>query len=235
MDWFQKADDFFTNVAKDGIKTMEGLGEEVKRGLDKAIHEPEQIFNDITARVEEKAHDIERFVKAAIPNFGGKLQEVINDITKIASAAAEDGVDIIESINGAVEIVLQEVQKALEAAINAVNQLLHDAADRLYRILDEYSPEFLNHLLKRARDLIDWILGGLNSLAEGLKNGVTNVVETIKTTVQDLVKEIGEVVGPIWDCIKKLWKILFGAEPEQCQLTAQWFDERMKRAEKEML
>jgi len=123
----------------------------------------------------------------------------------------------------------------LQAAIDAVNRFLHEASDRLSRLLDGILPGFLSRLLSPVKTLIDSILKGLDFFADKLKDGVSAAVQTIKSKVQAITKKIGEVLGPIWDYVKKLWKLLFDTEPEQCSLTAQWFDERMRRTEKQLL
>ncbi|KAL9045429.1 MAG: hypothetical protein Q9214_001521 [Letrouitia sp. 1 TL-2023] len=234
-DWFDEVTDTLTSAAKAALETTRRLAEEAKRELDRRLHEAEQIVDNMTAKVRNTADEMKRDLEAAVPSFDGKLQEIIDDITEAASKAADEGVDITESINGAVEIVFQQIEKALKAAIDAVNRFLHEASERLFRLLDGVLPEFLNHLLSPVKSLIDFILKSLGFLADKLKVGVSAAVQTIKSTVQAIVRKIGEVLGPIWDYVKKLWKLLFGTEPEQCSLTAQWFDERMRRTEKQLL
>ncbi|KAI9697884.1 MAG: hypothetical protein M1820_007671 [Bogoriella megaspora] len=234
-DWFSDVADTLTSAAKSAIETAERLAQEAKRELERAIHEAEQVIDNVTGKVRRKADEIERDLNAIVPNFDGKLEEIVHNITETASEAADNGIDITQSINGAVEIVFQEIEKALKAAIDVVNKFLHRAADALFELLEGFLPGFLNRLLEPVRGLIKFILEGLDGLAERLKNGVRWALEKIKSTVQSIVKKIGEVLGPVWEFVKKLWKLLFGAEPEQCSLTAQWFDARMKRTEKEML
>lgn len=82
---------------------------------------------------------------------------------------------------------------------------------------------------------VSWVVHGLKTFSDKLKTGISIILDKIKATVQTFVRRVGEVLGPIWGFIKKLWKLLFGTEPEQCQLTAQWFQERMKRTEMELL
>ena len=234
-DWFNDVTDALTKAAKIALETTRRLADEAKRELDRAFHEAEQIVDNVTAEVRNTADKIEHDLEAAVPSFDGKLQEIIKDITEAASNAADEGVDITDSINGAVEIVFIKIEKALKAAVDAVNRFLQEASDRLFQLLEGILPDFLSRLLGPVKSLINIILKGLKFLAEKLKDGVSAAIQTIKSTVQATVRKIGEVLGPIWEYVKKLWKLLFGPEPEQCSLTAQWFDERMRRTEKQLL
>ena len=87
------------------LETTRRLADEAKRELDRAFHEAEQIVDNVTAKVRNTADEIKHDLEAAVPSFDGKLQEIIKDITEASSNAADEGVDITESINGAVEIV----------------------------------------------------------------------------------------------------------------------------------
>ncbi|KAI9801966.1 MAG: hypothetical protein M1825_003021 [Sarcosagium campestre] len=214
-DFFRDAAHKFTDAAKSAVDSVERLAQEAKREWERATHEAEQVVKRLTGGVSRTAEEIEIELRGIMPNFENKLAELNESIINTASSAAENGVDITESIEGAA--------------------FLHDAHDTLFRMLEGYLPSFLDRLLQPVRDLIDWILKKLDSLAETLKEGVTAVVNKIKTTTQGWIRKIGEELGPIWDFIKKLWRLLFGAEPEQCSVTAQWFDEKMKRAERQML
>ncbi|MCJ1455275.1 hypothetical protein MMC28_005629 [Mycoblastus sanguinarius] len=234
-DWFNDVTDTLTSDAKAALETTRRLAEEAERELDRGLHEAEQIVHNVTAKVRNTADEMKRDLEATVPSFDGKLQEIIDDIKESASSAADEGVDITDSINGAVELVFQQIEKALQAAIDAVNRFLHEASDRFFRLLDGILPGFLSRLLSPVKSLIDSILKNLDFLAGKLKDGVSAAVQTIKSTVQAITRKIGEVLGPIWDYVKKLWKLFFDTEPEQCSLTAQWFDERMRRTEKQLL
>ena len=189
----------------------------------------------MTAKVRSTADEMKRDLAATVPSFDGKLQEIIDDIKEAASSSADEGVDITDSINAAVEIFFQQIEKALQAAIDAVNRFLQETSDRLFQLLENVLPEFLIRFLSPVKSFIGSILKGLNILAEKLKDKVSSAVQTIKSKVQAITKKIGEALGPIWDFITKLWKLFFDTEPEQCSLTAQWFDERMRRTEKQLL
>ena len=226
-DWVNDVTHRLTSVAEAALETTRRAAEEVKRELDRAINEAGHIVNSVTAKVQNTADEMKRDLEAAVPSFDEKLQEILDDITEAASKAADDGVDITDSINGAVEVAFQQIEKALVAATDAINRFLHEAADKLFQLL--------NGLLGPVESLIKFLLEGLESLARKLKDGVSTAVQKIKSIVQAAVRKIGEVLGPIWDYVKTLWKQLFGTEPEQCSLTAQWFDERMRRTEKQLL
>ena len=234
-DWFNDVVDTLSNAAKAALETTRRLAEEAKRELDRAINEAEQIVEKVTDGVQDTAGEMERDLKAMVPSFEGKLKEIIDDIVVAASSSADDGVDITDSINGAVELAFQKIEKALKDAIDAIHKFLKEASDELFRLLDGILPGFLSSLLSTVKFLIDSILSRLNFLAQKLKNGVSVAVQTIKSAVKAITTRIGEVLGPIWDFVKKLWKLFFGSEPEQCSLTAQWFDERMRRTEKQLL
>ena len=234
-DWFNDVTETLTSAAKAALEATRRLAEEAEREFTRTLHEAEQIVDKVTAKVQNTADQMKRDLEATVPSFDGKLQEVIDDIKEAASSAADEGVDITDSINGAVEIFFQQIEKALQAAIDAVNHFLQETSDRLFRFLDGILPGFLSRLLSPIKSLIDSILKALGSLAAKLKDGVSAAVQTIKSTVQAITRKIGEVLGPIWNYIKKLWKLFFDTEPEQCSLTAQWFDERMRRTEKQLL
>ena len=234
-DWVNDVTHRLTSVAEAALETTRRAAEEVKRELDRAINEAGHIVNSVTAKVQNTADEMKRDLEAAVPSFDEKLQEILDDITEAASKAADDGVDITDSINGAVEVAFQQIEKALVAATDAINRFLHEAADKLFQLLNGLLPEYLNRLLGPVESLIKFLLEGLESLARKLKDGVSTAVQKIKSMVQAAVRKIGEVLGPIWDYVKTLWKQLFGTEPEQCSLTAQWFDERMRRTEKQLL
>lgn len=234
-DWFNDVTDRLTRAAQAALETARRLAEEAKRELDRALHEAEQIVDNVTSKVQSTADGIKRDLEATVPSFEGKLQEIIEDIQQAAVSAADEGADVIDSINGVVEIVFQQIEKALQAAIDAINRFLHEASDRLFQFLDGILPGFLSRLLTPVKSLIGYILQGLDFLANKLKAGVSAAVQTIKTTVQALTRKISEVLGPIWGYVKKLWKLFFDTEPEQCSITVQWFDEKMRHTERQLL
>jgi ubiquinone biosynthesis protein UbiJ len=78
-------------------------------------------------------------------------------------------------------------------------------------------------------------LEGLKKFGDILKEGIGFVLDKIKKAAKALARKIGEVLGPIWGFLKELWRMLFGTEPEHCEMAAQWFEERMKRIERELL
>lgn len=234
-DWFNDVTGSLTRAAKSIVDVTTTFVDEAKRELDEKNHAVEHTVSNLTAKLQISAHDMENDLKKMVPSFEGKLQEIIDEITEAASSAADDGLDITDSINGAVKIAFVKVDQAVQAAIDAIIQFLHDASDRLFRLLKGVLPGWLDRLLSPVKSVINFILGKLDFLADKLKKGVSAAIQTIKTAVQGIVKKIGEVLGPIWEFVKKIWKLSFGSEPEQCALTAQWFDERMKRTEKQLL
>ena len=234
-DWFNDVTDALTSAAKTALETTGNLADKAKRELDRTFHEAEQIADRATADAGKEASGIESELIKAVPTFEGKLQDIINDITKAAANAADEGVDITDSINGAVEIVFVQIEEALKAAVDAVNRLVEEAEIRLSQMLKGILPGFFERLLSPIKSLIDVIRTGLNKLAKKLKDGVSAAIQTIRSTVQGIVRKISEALGPVWEYVKKLWKLFFGTEPEQCSLTSQWFDERIRRTEKQLL
>ena len=234
-DYFQDVADTLTNASRIALQTTSRVAEEAQRELVMNNKEAGEIINSVTAAIQSAADEVKRDLEEKVPTFKGKLHEIINDIQEAASVAADEGIDIADSINGIVETFFQHIDKALSLAVDAVNQALHDALHRLSRMLDAILPESANRVLGPVKSLTSSILENLISFAEELKTGASYAVQEIKSTVQGITRKIGEVLSPIWDYVKKLWKLSFGTEPEQCSLTAQWFDERMKRTEHQLL
>lgn len=232
--WFNEVTGRLTTTAIAALVTTETLVEEAKRELDEARRLPERIVEDVTTQVRTMADEIEGELRAVVAGFYEKLQKIIDDIQEAASSAADEGVDLVDSINGAVDIVFQQIDKAFIVAIDAVNKGLQEASDRLTQHLGGL-PGLPKGLLNPVESFIEDIRISLQTLAGRLKTGVSAAVETIKSKVQALTRKIGEVLGPFSGYIKQLWKLFFDSEPEQCSITAQWFDEKMRRTEKQLL
>ena len=79
-DWFHDVTDALTSAAKNALETTRRLAEEAKRELDRALHEAEQIVDNVTARVRNRADEIQRDLEAAVPSFDGKLKEIIDEV-----------------------------------------------------------------------------------------------------------------------------------------------------------
>jgi flagellar hook-basal body complex protein FliE len=211
------------------------IAEEAQRKLREAIEDAERVATSLADKVADTAKGVQHDLEKLTPNFDEKLKQIMDEVTEVASAAAEDGVDITEAINSAVEIALKKVEEALKAVIDAVNRFLWQAQETLFGFLKGVLPDWLQWVLDKVKQAVQWALRGLQSFADKLKEGISIILEKIKSAIQVFVKRVGEVLGPIWKFVKALWKLLFGTEPEHCQMVAEWFEERMKRTENQLL
>ncbi|KAL1791777.1 hypothetical protein ACET3X_009528 [Alternaria dauci] len=234
--------DVFVNMYEEVSRKAEAalqyarqLAEEAQRKIREAIEDAERIARNLAKRVEEAANGIQHDLENLTPNFEEKLKQIMDEVTEVASAAAEEGVDITEAINSAVEIALKKVEDALKAVIDAVNNFLRQAEEKLFGFLKGVLPDWLQGVLSMVRGAVQSALKSLNWFADELKKGISIMLDKIKSAIQAFVKRVGEVLGPIWKFVKLLWKLLFGTEPEHCQMTAEWFEEKMKRTENQLL
>ncbi|PMD17100.1 hypothetical protein NA56DRAFT_662420 [Hyaloscypha hepaticicola] len=204
-------------ILADGLTTIMGFFDALVRQADAIRHAAEAALE---------------FTRNHAQEAECKLQEMVDQSTEVAQNTADEGVDITEAIDGAVEVALKALEDTLNAAMDAINRFLNEASKKIFNFLGGYLLQFL---LKPMIATVDFVLERLASLGDQLKRQISSAVQTIKVTIQKIVRRIGHVLGPRWQFVKKLWKILFGVEPEQCVLTAAWFDERMKRTEKQLL
>lgn len=226
-------------TARAGLDTFQRLAEEAQHEILEIPKRAEQAAKDVVEKIIEKIintaqnmrHDLEKLT----PNFDEKLQQIIAQISEVASAAADEGVDLSELVNAAVEVGFNRLEVALKAAINAINQFLDEAQNKVFRLLEEILPKPFYSLLEQVKVVAQGAVNDLKLFGSDLKSRISMTLEKIKGTIQDLVRNVGEVLGPFWEYIQTLWKLFFGVEPEQCQIAAQWFEERMKRTEKQLL
>lgn len=224
--------DAIRHAAEAALEFTRNHAQEAECKLIEAKDTAERLATKINHKVENTAADLQRERKTLTPSFEGKLQEMVDQSTEVAQNTADEGVDITEAIDGAVEVALKALEDTLNAAMDAINRFLNEASKKIFNFLGGYLLQFL---LKPMIATVDFVLERLASLGDQLKRQISSAVQTIKVTIQKIVRRIGHVLGPRWQFVKKLWKILFGVEPEQCVLTAAWFDERMKRTEKQLL
>lgn len=232
FDAFVNMADELRRRAEAALEYTRRLAEELERKVREAIEEAEHLATTVTQKVEKTVEEMKGDLEKLVPSFDDKIQEIVDQITEVATTAADEGVDITEAIKGAVSIALETLKRALQAAIDVISRFFNEASGKLFSFLEGVLPGSFQFILKPVRATVDWGLKGLASFADNLKSKISGVVNKIKVTVEAIVRRIGEVLGPIWGFIKKLWRLLFGSEPEQCALTAAWFDERLKRAEK---
>ncbi len=224
-----------TRAAEAALEYARRTAEEAQRKIHEATETAERVAKSVANKVEDTAKGVQRDLEKLTPNFNEKLQQIKDEVKEVASAAAEEGVDITEAVNSAVEVALKKVEEALNAAIDAVNRFLWETQEKLFGFLEGVLPDWLHWVLNPVRDAIQWALQGLQTFGDKLKRGISDILEMIKVAVQAFVRKVGEILGPIWKFVKWLWKMLFGVEPEQCHLAAQWFEERMKRTEKQLM
>lgn len=190
------------------------------------------VFSGITKRADNMIKDIEKL----LPSFEERLNNVVDEITELASNAAGEGVDITDAINAAVEVAVQKVESAKTTAIRAVQAFIQNAQRELLDLLVSILPEFCQPLLEYLKNKVGSLVDNIVSTgARLIDSGISAVLQTIKVFVKDLVRKVGEVLGPIWKFIKELWNLLFGVPPEQCEITLQWFEERMNHTESQFL
>ncbi|KAG9187004.1 hypothetical protein G6011_10112 [Alternaria panax] len=221
--------------AEAALQYARQIAEEAQRKLREAIEEAEQVAKSLTEKVAATAKGVQQDLENLTPNFDKELKNIMDEVGEIAAAAAEEGVDITEAINSAVETALKKVEEALKAVVDAVDRFLWQAQDTLFGFLRGVLPDWLQWILDKVQQAVQSALQGLHSFADKLKKQISVMLEKIKSDIQAFVKRVGEVLGPIWKFVKALWKLLFGTEPEHCQMLAEWFAERMKRTENQLL
>lgn len=227
--------DTVRHAAEAALETAQRLAEEAQRKIREATEKAELVAKSVADKITDTAEGMKHHLETLTPSFDEKLQQIMDEVSEVASAAADEGVDITEAVNAAVEVALKKVEEALKAAIDAVNTFLREAQNKLFGFLEGILSKPFHFLLEPVQAAAQCAVDGLESFGNKLKSCISLMLGKIKVTVQAFVRKVGEVLGPIWEFVKKLWKLLFGVEPEQCQLAAQWFEERMKRTEKQLL
>jgi ABC-type transporter Mla subunit MlaD len=223
------------HAAEAALAGARHLAEEAAKQIQEAAHEAEAIAQHVRSKITDSATDMEHQLSALKPNFDEKMQDIVDEVSNVARSAADQGVDISEAIDAAIELAVKNVETALKAAIDAVNQFLFEAKEKLFSFLHELLPGWLHFALGPLEALAGLALEGLKKFGGLLKEGIGFVLDKIKKAAKALARKIGELLGPIWCFLKELWKMLFGTEPEHCEVAAQWFEERMKRIERELL
>ncbi|KAF4993325.1 hypothetical protein FDECE_13440 [Fusarium decemcellulare] len=240
MGFFDSLTDAFdkvAHVAASAVQQIAETAEQIKRKIQEEAQKVAEkaaqgVLTQITGTAETMSHELEQI----LPSFDDKLQEVIDEITELASSAADDGVDITEAVNAAVEIAVQKVEVAKTAAINAVKAFIDQAQTKLFSLLKAILPSALHSMIGWLEEKTQFVIANLVNIgAKVVDNGISFVLQKIKILVQSLVRKVGEVLGPIWGFIKRIWQLLFGDKPEQCELAMQWIEERMRRTERQIL
>jgi hypothetical protein len=166
-----------------------------------------------------------------------QLLDGVGDIVA-AAAAAEDGKvspDVTDAVAAAVRIAFARAERKLNEAHSAVNWALDHAKAALNRKMDGVVPDALRFLLDPVKDLIHKVMVILKAIGDAVRRGLGMVLDGLKAVVQRFVGEMCSLAGPVWRLITEIWKILFGEEPEKCELARQWFEERMKQIEQQFL
>ncbi|KLO84873.1 Uncharacterized protein LW93_7124 [Fusarium fujikuroi] len=224
-------------VAASSVQQISDTAEHIRRKLEEETRKAaesaaQRVLKEISGTAETMCRELEEL----IPSFDDKLQEVKAEITELASSAADDGVDITEAVNAAIEIAVQKVEAAKTAAIRAVNEFILQAQQKLFNLLRSIIPAFLQSWTGWLEEKATFLTTNLANIGTKLvDNGISFVLQQIKGLVQTLVKKVGEVLGPIWGFMKQIWKLLFGEPPEHCELAMQWIEERMCRIQRQMM
>jgi phage-related protein len=238
MGFFDRFVELIDNVreaAEAALRVAQRVAEEAQRKILEATERVEQVARSAADRICNTADSMKHDLEELVPSFDDKPQQIIDEVTEVASTAAEEGVDITDAVNAAVELALKKVEDALNAAIDAVNRFLSEANNKIFGFLEGILPEAFQFLLKPVKNAAEWAINGLRSFGDTLKSKISWILNKTKEEVQAFVRKVGEVLSPIWNFVKKLWKLLFGSEPEHCHLVAEWFGDRMKRAEHQLL
>ncbi|SCN90221.1 uncharacterized protein FFM5_04917 [Fusarium fujikuroi] len=131
-------------VAASSVQQISDTAEHIRRKLEEETRKAaesaaQRVLKEISGTAETMCRELEEL----IPSFDDKLQEVKAEITELASSAADDGVDITEAVNAAIEIAVQKVEAAKTAAIRAVNEFILQAQQKLFSLLRSIIPAFL--------------------------------------------------------------------------------------------
>jgi uncharacterized protein (UPF0335 family) len=221
-------------VATAGQRAVQQLGEEAERKF-LEITGIEQKERELKSKIEQTATALIEGLQSLAPRYEGKLQQMKDEVTEVAATAAGKGVDITKAVNAAVDIMLRKVEEALNSAFEAVNEFLEEAEKQLFEILQGLLPELLHGLLDPLRVKLREVVDVLKTLGKMIQDRILEFLDDIKVVVKDFVRKVDETLGPIWQFVKMVWKAVFGMEPEQCNMVAQWFGERMKRTEMQLL
>jgi phage-related protein len=235
FDRFIQIIDNVREAAEAALHVAQRVAEEARREILEATENAKQVAESVQHKIFNTAEGVRHDLEQLIPSFEDKLKEITDEITNVASTAAEEGMDITDAVNAAVEIALRKVEDALNAAIDAVHRFLDEVYNKIFSFLEGILPKAFEFLLGPVKHAAERAINGLKSFGDTLKSRISKILEKIKIGVQAFVRKIGEVLGPIWNFVKKLWKLLFGSEPEHCQLVAEWFGDRMKRTENQLL
>ncbi|KAF5970433.1 Armadillo-like helical [Fusarium coicis] len=240
MGFFDSITNTFNRIAEVAASTVQQISdtaEQIRRKFEEETRKAaEAAAQGVLEEIGGTAEAMCRELEGLIPSFDDKLEEVKAEITELASSAANDGVDITEAVNAAIDIAVQKVEAAKTAAIKAVSDFIAQAQQKLFSVLQSIIPSFLNSWTQWLEERANFLTTNLVNIgAKLVDNGISLVLQKIKVMAQTLVKKVGEVLGPIWGFIKRIWKLLFGEPPEQCELAMQWMEERMRRTQRQMI
>lgn len=115
------------HAAEVALETAQRLAEEGQRKIREVTEETEQVAKNIADSVTNTSRNIEHNLEKLTPSFDEKLQQIMDEVSEVAAAAAGEGVDITEAVNAAVDVAFRKVEETLKAAIDAVNRFFHEA------------------------------------------------------------------------------------------------------------
>ncbi|PVH72133.1 hypothetical protein DL98DRAFT_611829 [Cadophora sp. DSE1049] len=233
-----KIDDLATEGARglqEGVDNLTKATETLKSAFRDPTEVAKEMILDISNKIDATATEMKAYLQRLVPSFDSDQQGIIDKISGVASLAAESGLDITDAINGAVNLAIASLNEALKSAIDSIEGFLNQVKTKLLALVEQFLSGYLSSLLHSLRTIAQAASDGVHRFADWLKTNITKVLDDIRKAVNWVVEKVGKMLGPVWNFIKILWKILFGVEPEHCQLAAEWFAEKMKHVEHQLL
>jgi hypothetical protein len=221
------------------IQDSQRLAEDVERRIRDGYAEYEQAIQHAENMVNAEAEKWRSKLDALRPaDVGERAAQLLDDVVDIVAAAAAAGTvspDLTDAVAAAIRIAFARAQQKVDKAHEAVNQELDNAETALNRIIDGVVPDAFRILLDPVKDLIHTAIVTLKAIGDAVRRGLGLVLDGLNAVVRQFVGVVCSLAGPVWRLIKEVRKLLFGEEPKQCELARQWFEERMKRIEKQFL
>lgn len=118
---------------------------------------------------------------------------MVDQSTEVAQNTADEGVDIMEVIDGAVEVALKALEDNLNAAMDAINRFLNEASKKDLQL----PRSIFTAISSQTYDCYCRLrLERLASLGDQLKRQISSAVQTVKVTIQKIFRKIRQVLGP---------------------------------------
>ncbi|KAK1757013.1 hypothetical protein QBC47DRAFT_174298 [Echria macrotheca] len=195
-----------------------------------------QAADEVLQTLSQRARDRTSEVHRLVPSLDGKIAKVVDDIVAIVSAAVDEGRDIAAEVKAAVEITFNNMKAEMDKVLAEFQELVETARRELFDLLEKIVPLEARPLLVMLNDEVASMVNDIMSTGNKLiRDGISTILGAIQAATEGLIDKVGKVLAPLWKFITELWKVLFGAPPEQIMITMQWFQERMKKAEWQFL